>query len=81
MNKIKYVPYYEEKDFFYASLLYGRGQKLENTEWDDRGVLHWIFEDEERCKRIINQHINGELRINSKNLEDALRTIKGMLKK
>ena len=78
-NKITTIPLHRVKDWFQSSIIYASGLKLDDTEWDDNGVFWWVFEDEGKCRKIIKKHINGGLQINSKDLENAIRTIKGML--
>ncbi len=67
------------KDSFHATLLLSNEQTLDSFYWEGM-VCFFVFEDEATCQKIIKNHLEGKLKISSRALEEAQRTIRNILR-
>lgn len=74
---MQYVKFYRTKDLVIAAVLYSQGIRLDDVEHGN--PCFFVFEDEERCQKIVQRFINNELIANVKNFSDALKTVKDTL--
>ncbi len=66
------------KDLSYASVLKCKGYKLQGVVWEDR-VCWFVFEDDGKAQEVLSAFINGDLKGNVKDYDEALKTLKQML--
>lgn len=78
-NENQYLSYFRTKDFDTASLLYAMGRTLDSTEWIN-GVCFFIFQNDQKCLKIVGDFYNGLIKENVKIIFDAQKTIKGILR-
>lgn len=69
---------YRTKDLGEAAALFCKSAKLLRLEQEE-GFSWFIFRSKDICQRISNNYWFGELLINAKSYQDALRTLKDRL--
>lgn len=74
----KYYELFETKDQIQATLLYSLSFKLDSRFQDGKSIF-FVFEDRERCEKVIKEYYNNELTMNPRVFVDALQTIKHMI--
>ncbi len=78
-KKIKTIELFRTKDLVVASALYADGQKLVSTEMSNAGQTLFVFEDKSACESLVQKHYTGELILPSRQLLDAVRTLKSII--
>ena len=78
-NQIKTIELYKTKDLAIAAVLYASGQKLDSTEPGNQGQRFFVFEKKPVCESLIQRHYSGDLMINSRQIVDALKTLKSII--
>lgn len=70
---------FKTKDIILASALYADGQKLDGTEVSKNRQVTFIFKNKAVCEDLVRKHYSGELVLSSRQLLDALRTLKSII--
>lgn len=78
-NEIKNIELLKTKDLAIAAVLYAGGQKLDSTEPGNQGQRFFVFENKPDCESLIQKHYSGDLMINSRQIVDALKTLKSII--
>jgi len=78
-KKIKTIELFRTKDLVVASALYADGQKLVSTEMSKSGQTLFVFENKDVCESLVQKHYAGELILPTRQLLDALRTLKSII--
>ena len=75
---MKYSNLYYTDNHEHAAFLLASKQVLESFYWT-KGSCVFVFENEERCEKIINGILKGEYHIEAFSLIQALKTISGIM--
>lgn len=78
-NQIKTIKLFRTKDLSLASVLYASDQKLSSIEPIKAGQVFFVFEDGPSCETLIQKHFKNELNLPTRQLLDAVRTLKSII--
>lgn len=78
-NQIKTIELFRTKDLNLAAILYASDQKLSSIEPIKAGQVFFVFEDKPSCEVLIQKHYTSELIFPSRQLLDAVRTLKSII--
>lgn len=70
---------FKTKDIVLASALYADGQKLSGTEISKNRQVTFIFKNKAVCEDLVSKHYSGDLVLSSRQLLDALKTLKSII--
>ena len=80
MEKIYRNDFYRTGDFERVLILHSAGCILDSVEWDDKNkIATFLFEDENKCLKILDLHKRKKLILNSTNVLASYREIKNEL--
>lgn len=69
----KYIEFLTTKDRFEIYTLLSAGCVVDGYESDERGIIHFRFEDKEKCEKILNQLLSKKLKVYAHNMINAMR--------
>lgn len=75
---IKYIPLYRTRDQWISATLFALNKKLDSSEWLN-DECWFVFENKEKCEAIVKKYFAGELRVDPRNLFNALKDIKSII--
>lgn len=78
-KEIKTIELFRTKDLAIAAVLYASSQKLDSTEPGNQGQKFFVFENKPVCESLTQKHYSGDLMINSRQIVDALKTLKSII--
>ena len=80
MKKIYNNYFYRSEDFEKVLVLHSAGCILDSVEWDDKNkIATFLFEDEDKCLKILDLHKRKKLMLDSTNVLISYREIKNEL--
>lgn len=66
---------FRTKDLYEASALYALNIPLSTLEFDNK--QYWfLFDEQEKCRKLSDEYWRGTLMVNAKDYADAIRTLK-----
>ena len=77
-KEAKIIELYRSNDWERFIVMYVSGMKYDSSEWN-YDVCTWVFEDRGACESNWIKHLNGEIKISTKEFIDAYNVMKSTL--